>query len=266
MSDAQLDLFSGSGNPLRVQAPQGSGLSAIAPAELDDAALLQAIPASGLVDGPPLASEAGRRRLASAIPVLETYCRRFAGFGAQQTLREQVAALDALADIGGLEAARSVARIIDRRWVQGPTLVTAVAAAAQLASRLPVDTVLALLRNGNPSVRGNACRLARTGPEVSATLVDLLGDLHREVCIEAACALGRMGRLEARGPLKQALLQAPSAHVIEAVPPIADEECVVLLGQIARGPAPDLAAAATDALDAVEHPLSVRLLQRLGLR
>ena len=263
MSDAQLDLFSGSGIPRPATTRQDSGRSAIAPAELDDAALLEAIPASGVTDGPLLASEVGRRRLASAIPVLEAYCRRFAGFGTERTLREQVAALDALAEIGGPEAARSVARIIERGWVQGPTLATAVASAARLASYLPAGTVLALLRNGDPTVRSNACRLARAGPEVSTTLVDLLGDLHREVCIEAACALGRMRRLEATTPLKQALIQAPSARVIEAVSPIADEECVILLGRIARGPAPDLASAAADALEAVEHPLGARLLKRL---
>jgi hypothetical protein len=48
--------------------------------------------------------------------------------------------------------------------------------------------------------------------------------------------------------------------VIEAVPPIADEECVVLLGRLVRSAAPELAAAARDALDATEHPRAARLL------
>jgi hypothetical protein len=48
------------------------------------------------------------------------------------------------------------------------------------------------------------------------------------------------------------------------VTPLADEECVVLLGRPARGPAADLAAAAAAALGAVEHPLARRLLGRQG--
>lgn len=263
MSDAQLDLFSGSGIAPAEQTPPVAPLLRPSPTELDDAALLAAIPASGLAYGPPLAAEAGRRRLAAAIPVLEDYCRRFAGFGMQRVLPEQVAALEALAAIGGPQAAHSVARIIDRGWVQGPTLASAVAVAAQLGSPLPADIVLALLRHADPTVRCGACRLARSGPDVITTLCDLLGDLHRDVCIEAACALGRMGRPEAALVLKQALRQAPSQRVIEAVPPIADEECVVLLGRIARAAPPDLSAAARAALEAVEHPLAARLLARL---
>ena len=81
--------------------------------------------------------------------------------------------------------------------------------------------------------------------------------------MEAACALGRLGRPEAAPLLKHALRQTPSLRVIEAVAPVADEECVVLLGRLAREAPEDLAAAARDALEAVEHPLAVRLLERL---
>ena len=266
MSDGQLDLFAGSGMAPAKPPPQAVRAPGPVPAELDDAALLAAIPASGLADGPLLVAEAGRRRLAAAVPVLEDYCRRFAGFGVQHALSEQIAALEALAAIGGPEAARSVERIIGRRWVQGPTLAVAVAAAVRLRSHLPANIVLALLRHGDPAVRGDACRLARPAPEVIATLADLLGDLHRDVCIEAACALGRMGRAEALPVLRQALRQAPGLRVIEAVPPVADEECVVLLGRLARGSAQDLATAAADALEAVEHPLAARLIGQLQAR
>ncbi len=263
MSDGQLDLFSGSGIPPASQAPPSARPQPVAPGELADAALLAAIPGSGIADGPSLVAEAGRRRLAAAIPIIEDYCRRFAGFGTQHKLPEQIAALEALAAIGGAEAAAAVARIIGRGWVQGPTLVGAAAAAARLGSRLPAATVLALLRHADPAVRADACRLARPGPDIGTTLTDLLGDLHRDVSIAAACALGRMGRPEARPWLKQALREAPSLPVIEAVPPVADEECMVLLGRIA-GTFPELAAAARAARAAIEHPVAGRILRRLG--
>jgi HEAT repeat protein len=179
-------------------------------------------------------------------------------------LPEQVAALAALAAIGGAEAARCVATIIGRCWVQGPTLAVAVSVAARLGSHLPPQNALALLRHGDPAIRADACRLARRAPDVIDVLIDLLGDLNRNVCIEAACALGRMGQAEALPALKLALRQAPSAGAIEAVTPLADVECVVLLGRLARGLGADLAVAAAAALDAVEHPLARRLLDRQG--
>lgn len=261
--DGQLDLFSGSGFLPATQPAPLARHSVVAPAELDDAALLAAIPASGVADGPSLAAEAGRRRLANAIPVLEGYCRRFAGYGMNRALPEQVAALDALAAIGGPDAARIVAQIMVRGWVQGPAVASAAAAAARLKSRLPADAVLALLRHADPTVRRHACLLARSGGEVIATLTDLLGDLHGDVRTEAACALGRMGCTQAVPLLKLTLSQAPTVPMIQAVAAVADEDCIVLLGRIAEGTAPDLAAAAVEALAAIEHPLAERRLERL---
>jgi hypothetical protein len=259
----QLDLFAATGANAAAAAPI-TRAPAPPPEELDEVALLAAIPTSGLVNGPALAAEAGRRRLIAAIPVLENYCRRFAGFGLHHALPEQVAALEALAAIGGADAARSVGTIIMRCWVQGPTLAVAVNVAAQLGSHLPPAIVVSLLRHPVPAVRGDACRLARRGPEVVTTLTDLLGDLNHNVHIEAACALGHMSRPEALPVLKRALRAAPNAQVIAAVPPIADEECIVVLGRLARGPAKELAAAAIEALETVEHPVAKRLLEQLG--
>ena len=262
MSDEQLDLFAGSGGAGEPPAAPYSRPLPLVAAELDDAALIAAIPVSGGADGPALAAEVGRRQLAAAIPVLEDYCRRFAGFGTTHVLPEQVAAFDALAAIGGVEAAQSVARIIARSWVQGPTLTAAVAAAARLRSRLSADLVAALMRHPEPAVRADACRLVRSAGAAIGTLIDLLDDLHREVGIEAACALARLGRGEARPLLKRELLNAPTPRVIGAVALVADEDCMVALGKLARG-APALAGAAHDALASIDHPLATRILAGL---
>jgi hypothetical protein len=264
VSDEQLDLFAGSyvSEPRRGEPPPGRPQD-IVPAELNDAALLAAIPSSGLASGPSLAAEAGRRRLVAAIPVLEDYCRRFAGFGTRHTLAEQVAALGALTAIGGAEASRSVARIVSRGWVQGPTLAAAVAAAVQLRSQLPGQLVATLMRHADPAVRADACRLARTTAGTVETLIDLLADLHRKVTIEAACALARLGRAEGLALLKWELRQAPSRRLIDAVAVIADDECLVEFGRTARA-SPELADAAYDALEASEHDLAARILA--GLR
>ena len=58
--------------------------------------------------------------------------------------------------------------------------------------------------------------------------------------------------------LLRLLQQAPSAEVINATSTIADEECLVILGRIAR-PRPDLADAALEALDSVGSPGTMKI-------
>jgi hypothetical protein len=263
MADRQLDLFAGSGVPCAGTPTLPLRPEPADPASLDDAALLAAIPASHLPNGPRLAAEAGRRRLEAAIPVLQDYCHRFAGFGTERPLPEQLAALEALGAIGGRVATAAVATIIIRHWVQGPTLATAVAVAARLGATLPAGSVVSLLRHPDPTVRADACHLARDGAEVIPTLLELMSDLHQDVCMAAACALARLRRQDARPLLALALAHAPTVRAIEAIAPIADDECIVLLGRLARGASPDLAEAARAALEAMYHPTAALLLGQL---
>jgi HEAT repeat protein len=97
-----------------------------------------------------------------------------------------------------------------------------------------------------------------------ALLRDLLDDLQRPVRMAAACALGLMGRNEVRPLLSRYLREEPSAQIIDALAPIADEECVILLGRVART-VPDLSSAAFDALDAIDHPRALRILAEIGV-
>jgi HEAT repeat protein len=91
-------------------------------------------------------------------------------------------------------------------------------------------------------------------------LFDLLDNLHVEVRTAAAFSLGRLGRREVLPTLVELLKRAPSPDAIEAVTPIADEDCVVLLARIART-LPDLAEPALDALEVIEHPRAAQLLE-----
>jgi hypothetical protein len=251
MSERQLDFFSDVG----VGAEQGLSRSmghALVPAELDDEKLIAAIPESSLADSHSLAAEAGRRRLAGAVPALATLCRRFAGFGTRRMVSEQAAAIEGLSTIGGRDAAHAVSEMIERAEVQGPTLQIAVSAAARLGSALSPDTLRRLLRHAEPGIRADACRCARPLPDLILILINLLDDLDRRVATSAASALGRMGRLEARPILKSLLQDAPSEDVVDAVLSIADEECVVLLGRIARSRSA-LADAALNSLENIDH-------------
>jgi HEAT repeat protein len=99
-------------------------------------------------------------------------------------------------------------------------------------------------------------------------MIELLGDLNQEVARSAACALGRMGRIEGRPVLLKLLRAQPSEEVIDAVSSLADEECIIQLGRIARTE-PALADAALEALEGTDHPRAdaiARAIRNLQIR
>jgi hypothetical protein len=251
MIEQQLDLFSGDCIPVEKPLPQDLARRP-AVVDLDDEALIAAIPTTNLGDCTALAAEAARRRLAAAIPALAALCRCFAGFGIDRVVPEQSAALRALAVIGSRDAAQAISLLIVRGVVQGPALGLAVAVAAQLHATLPDDVLRSLLRHADPDVRANACRCACRRPGLIAVMTDLLDDLNQAVAKSAACALGQMGRIEARPMLASLLRAEPSEEVIDAVSSVADEECIVLLGRIARSK-PALSDAALNTLESIDH-------------
>lgn len=252
MLDGQLDLFSDARISERPSAPPRTGPRPAA-AELKDDALIAALPDSSLTDSALLAAEAAKRRLDAAVPALATLCRRFAGFDTDHVVPEQVAALGALASIGGPGAALAVAQIIEREMIRGPALRAAVSAAARLRVKLSTERLRALLQHADPQVRAAACQTARAQPEIILLMVTLLNDPDGTVAKAAACALGQIGRIEARPALKALLRRQPSADLVDAIASVADEECVVLLGRIART-VPALSDAALNALDDIDHP------------
>ena len=220
---------------------------------LSDAALIAALPDSVLADACALAAEAGRRRLGGAVTALVTLCNRFVGYGVDCTVPEQAEALEALASIGGPDASRSVGQLIAKGIVQGPTLAVAASAASALGVIFPPEVALMLLRHSNPAVRASGCDCVRAGRDIVATLIVLQCDLDTEVSTAAACALGRMGRAEARDHLKRLLKDSPSPRVLEAVAGVADEEVVIFLARIGRI-RPQLADSILSSLDEIDHP------------
>jgi HEAT repeat protein len=257
-SDRQFDIFKVKERPAEQGYPGSQPREVVACEKLDDSTLVAALTRAGIRDCVALAAEAGRRQLVAAIPALDAVCRRHTGFGADRIVPEQAAAIDALAMIGNLDASLTLARLIAQRVFQGPCLQKSVAAAARLGARLPPGRVLELLQHGDPKIRADACRCARPGAEVLPALHVLLDDGHADVRKAAACALGRMGRSEVRPLLVRYLREAPTAELIDAVAAVADEECVILFGRIART-APDLTEAALDVLDASDYPRAAKI-------
>jgi HEAT repeat protein len=229
--------------------------------DYSDAALIAAIPDGNGTTCRALTEEAARRRLAAAVPALEALCRRFKGFGVHHAVAEQKAALQALADIGGRDAAQAVGRMITDNVVQEPGLAAALDAACRLGCRLPAVVAATLLRHADPAIRANAARCAPSNAAVVAILIDLLGDLHSNVANAAAHALGRMGQTEARPLLIRLLQTQPSAETIDALACIPDPTSIVLLGRIARS-TQALAAAALNALREIEDERAAAIVAR----
>src|SRR5208337_5691693 len=100
MRERQLDLFSGGGVWPEASSPPKAGRAPTDSAALDDNALIAAIPEASFDLAQALASEASRRGLIAAVPALERLCFRLKGFGFDRAVPEQVAALNALAEIG----------------------------------------------------------------------------------------------------------------------------------------------------------------------
>jgi hypothetical protein len=258
MPQRQLDLFDAAGFRPDCTVPAEAERVRPTPSALDDEALVVAIQWASQADCHALAAEAGRRRLACAVPALEALCRRFKGFGVGLAIPEQTAALHGLALISGRDSAQAVARIIVDQVVQGPGLRTAAGVAAEIGSNIPSVVVVSLLRHPDPEIRASACRCARPGPEAIALMIELLGDLNGVVATAAACSLGRMGRIEGRPALALLLRQSPSIEAIDAASAVADEECLVLLGRIART-RPELAGAALVALENIDDPRAAQI-------
>jgi hypothetical protein len=258
MSHRQLDLFDAAGFRSDCTIPAEPGRVRLTPTALDDDALIAEIPRASLADCHDLAAEAGRRRLTRTVPALEALCRRFKGFGMEHAIPEQIAALQGLAAIGGRDSAQAVARIIVDQIVQGPGLRATVEVAAEIGANLPSVVVASLLRHPDPAIRASACRCARPGPETIALMIELLSDLNGFVATAAACSLGRMGRVESRPALALLLRQAPSVEVIDAASVLVDEECLVLLGRVART-RPDLADAVIASLESLDDPRATQI-------
>jgi hypothetical protein len=159
----QFDLFSGAGAAPPWAEAAWMDWAPLDPARLSNAELIAVLPRARQAEAPALTAEAARRALTDAIPALEALCRRFAGFGLDREVTEQVAALSGLASLGGAAARAAVARLIVADSVRGPGLRVALEAAADLGCRLPPERVAACLRDNNPAVRQAACRCAQGG-------------------------------------------------------------------------------------------------------
>jgi hypothetical protein len=261
VNGVQLDLFEGSPT-----APAAATQSVAQPSvdveALGDVELINALPQAGLHRSLAIVGEIARRRLVSGVPALAALCLRHAGFGRSRVVPEQKEAIEAFGIIGGRDASQALARLIERGAFEGPGLKAALQEAIRLTSRLPEPLVANLLRADDPAVRAAAARCVLTWPKCAPVLIELLQDLHEDVRLAAACALGRMGIGAARPALLDALGKQPSPEVVEAIAGIPDDEVLVLLGRTAST-RQDLARLIQNVLDSIDRPLAAKIVARI---
>jgi len=198
----------------------------------------------------------------SAIPDLVALCERLTGWGTHRAPPEQRAALDALARIGGAEAAAAVGRMLEQGVFGPPIMGHALDVAWRLRAPVPAKRVRDSLHAADPDERVAACRCARTTHRLGAELRKLLTDPFPDVARSAACALGAMGDGTARPALMALLEQAPAADAIAALGACADETATIALGRLALR-VPGWRADAIAALESLDTPLAEQWIERL---
>lgn len=254
-SQRQLDLFAERGKVEPRHAPKAIASSAPTPAvdTLSDRELLELVTNARPSDVEAVCSELISRDLEAAVPALEALWRRFSGFGIEKPLREQLAVVDTLARLGGMEARSALRRIVLSKDLPASLLPAALQAAASAGLSLPAPFVDPHLDHGDTVVRGAAFALAALTHVPAARLREGLFDRSAANRLVAAIALGLRGDSRARKPLLDELARAPSTEIIEAVATVWDDDTIVHLGRCARNH-PRLAGAVLDALREIESP------------
>ena len=250
----QLDLFAERGRMMARCVPEPMASPAAAPMEtLSDDNLLESIEKAGPSNIEALGSEVVSRSLEAAVPALKALWRRFAGFGVEKPLREQLAVLETLARLAGTDARSALRAIVLSKGLPASLLPSASQAAASAGLALPAAFVGPLLDHEDAAVRGAAFVLAAMTDVPTDRLREGLFDRSAANRRAAAVALGLRGDASARQPLYDELAQYQSTEVIEAITTVRDDDAIVQLGRCARRH-PRHAGAVVDALRDIASP------------
>ena len=257
----QYDLFGDRGTvaPVAVRAARRP-----CPDTLSDEELLARLPGARIAEGGPLCTLVVERGLGDrALPALESLWRRFAGFGQDRLLPEQVAVVETLAKIGTAAARELLAGIVTAPDLPPVLLPTGaarrpggIAPASRNLHRPPAGP----WRSGESgSSRYGCARLAR--PEFGG-LEACLADTQPAVRRAAAIVLGGFGRDRAKAVLLAELARHPTGDVVDALATIADDDIVVHLGRCA-GMHPELVGQIAAELEEMQTPRSLKIASRI---
>ena len=206
----------------------------VCPDTLSDEELLDRLPAAGIADAGPLCGLVVERGLDDrALPALERLWRRFAGFGQDRLLPEQVAVVETLAKIGTAAAREVLAGIVTAPDLPFPCCRQRCAPPWRCPSGFPEPSPVPCWRM---AIRRSefAIRLRAFGRTDFEGLEACLADTHPAVRRAAAVVLGGFGRDQAKTVLLAELERYPTDDLVDALASIADDDIVVHLGRCAR--------------------------------
>ena len=233
------------------------------PDTLSDDQLLDRLPGAGIAEAGLLCGLAVERGLGDrALPALERLWRRFAGFGQDRLLPEQVAVVETLAKIGTASARELLDGIVTAPELPYILLPTALRAALAVSLRLPGTFTGPLLAHGDPEIREFAIWLCALGRPEFEGLEACLADTQPAVRRAAAIVLGGFGRDRAKAVLLAELARHPTGDVVDALATIADDDIVVHLGRCAEAH-PELAGRIAAELEEMRIPRSLKIANRL---
>ena len=228
----QTDLFGerGAVAPVAVRAERPP-----CPDRLSDEELLGRLPGARIAEAGPLCGLVVERGLGDrALLALKSLWRRFAGFGQDRLLPEQVAVVETLAKIGTAAAREMLAGIVMAPELPSVLLPRALRSALAVSLRLPGKFTGPLLAHGDPEIREFAIRLSALGKPEFEGLEACLADTQPAVRRAAAIVLGGFGRDRAKAVLLAELARHPTGDVVDALATIADDDIVVHLGPVCR--------------------------------
>ncbi len=258
----QPDLFDGRGRDDVSRRPSEPARTIIPQVDtLDDETLIALLEDVGPTDVRTVCSEIAVRSFGGAVPALEALWRRFAGFGIEKPLAEQIAVLETLTQLDSSEARATLRRILLRN-LPASTFPVALQAAARAGLALPTWFVAPLLDHADATVRGCAFALADRARVPAERLRMGLFDRTPEIRRTAAIMLAHRGHAEARKTLLEELQRSPEKALIHALAAIPDEDTIVHLGRCVAGN-PALVGTVIDVLRDMECPRAARLARRL---
>jgi len=234
------------------------------PTALDDRQVVEGIDHENLARLEALCDQVLSRGLADdAVPALRDLWFRFRGFGIYSPCREQLLALETLANIGTRQSRDTVRCIVEERGLAPVMLPHALKAAVTLKVRFTLRQITEWLADGRPIVRALAFSLARW---VSPPIWILHGgrtDPDLSVRKAALITMGLLGHAAAKPGLLSLLAVNPNGDLVRALATVADDDVIVELGRCGERHRA-LRSTLLKELGAMDHPMARAVVGRMG--
>lgn len=229
----QLDLFTASPvtPPIGQPEPPPPQQPLIAPAELGDADLLNALARANFQNVADVADEVCKRRPDGWEAASMELWNRFRGFGVKKAMREQQVVLD-------LALQTKSRHLLQQVMANGPIGqfldAELLLAAAACYVPVPQEVVDRGLLHASEKVRYAAIKVAILSGIPTEHIQPYLSDRSAMVRRGTAVVLAEAGDVKARDALLAQMREQPDLEGLEALGFIVNEEVVIRLGQIAR--------------------------------